>query len=41
MLLPLDVDDLEAIEPLLAAGRVILAPGTLGWLVDRWASPEP
>lgn len=41
MLLPLDIDDLEAIEPLLAAGRVILAPGTLGWLVDRWASPEP
>ncbi len=39
MLLPLDADDLESIEPFVADGRVFLAPGTLGWLVDRWASP--
>ncbi len=39
MLLPLDADDLESIEPFVADGRAFLAPGTLGWLVDRWASP--
>jgi hypothetical protein len=40
MVLPLDIDDLEPIEPLLVDGRVLLAPGTLGWLVDRWESGE-
>jgi glycosyltransferase involved in cell wall biosynthesis len=39
-LLPLDADDLEWIEPQLALGDVELAPGTLGWLADRWASAE-
>ncbi|MBA3876669.1 MAG: hypothetical protein C0498_07000 [Anaerolinea sp.] len=38
MLLPLDADDLETIEPILADGDIVLAPGTLGWLVDRWES---
>jgi len=41
MLLPLDVDDLEPIERLLAERPAVLAPGTLGWLVDRWASRRP
>ncbi len=40
MVLPLDIDDLEPIEPLLVDGRVLLAPGTLGWLADRWESGE-
>lgn len=40
MVLPLDIDDLETIEPLLVDGRVLLAPGTLGWLADRWESGE-
>jgi glycosyltransferase involved in cell wall biosynthesis len=35
-LLPLDADDLDAIEPFVADGSAILAPGTLGWLADRW-----
>ena len=39
MLVPLDADDLAWIEPFVADGRAVLAPGTLGWLVDRWASP--
>ncbi|HSO29453.1 MAG TPA: glycosyltransferase [Candidatus Sulfomarinibacteraceae bacterium] len=38
--LPLDADDLEWIEPFLGAGDAELAPGTLGWLADRWASAE-
>lgn len=38
MLLPLDADDLETIEPFLADGIAELASGTLGWLVDRWES---
>jgi glycosyltransferase involved in cell wall biosynthesis len=37
--LPLDIDDLEWLEPFLADGSAALAPGTLGWLVDRWESP--
>jgi hypothetical protein len=35
-LLPLDTDDLLAIEPFVADGSATLAPGTLGWLADRW-----
>ncbi len=41
MVLPVDVDDLDTIEPLLVEGRVLLAPGTLGWLADRWESGAP
>ena len=41
MVVPLDADDLESIEPFLSDGSAELAPGTLGWLVDRWASPVP
>lgn len=41
MLLPLDLDDLEPMEAFLADGSAVLAPGTLGWLVDRWASRKP
>ncbi len=39
MLLPLDADDLDPIEPFLTDGLADLAPGTLGWLVDRWETP--
>jgi glycosyltransferase involved in cell wall biosynthesis len=39
-LLPLDIDDLESIGPFLAGGNAVLAPGTLGWLVDRWATHQ-
>ncbi len=36
MLVPLDADDLEPIESFLADGVADLAPGTFGWLIDRW-----
>ena len=40
MLLPLDADDLDAVEPFIAEDVADLAPGTFGWLVDRWETGE-
>lgn len=41
MVVPIDADDLEPIQSAVADGRAVLAPGTLGWLADRWATHEP
>lgn len=40
VLLPIDADDLSRLEPLIAGGARI-APGSLGWLADRWDEREP
>jgi glycosyltransferase involved in cell wall biosynthesis len=40
VLLPVDIDDLARLEPLIAGGARI-APGSLGWLADRIDEREP